>query len=125
MTAKILVVDDDQEIGFMMKMMLEHKGYSVFVMERADGVEEKIKEHNVDLIILDMLIAGTKGTDVCRRLKANPDTVALPVIMITALPDIEKICREAGANDFLPKPFEMQSLINKIAEQLKTANAAT
>lgn len=125
MATKILVVDDDQEIGFMMKMMLEHKGFTVFVLERADRVEAAIKEYNIQLVILDMLIAGIKGTDVCVRLKANPDTKAIPVIMVTALPDIEKNCLEAGANDFLPKPFEMETLISKIIKHLHKQNAVT
>ena len=124
MAAKILVVDDDQEIGFMMKMMLEHKGYTVFVLERADRVEATITGHNIDLVILDMLIAGVKGTDVCVRLKANPNTMGVPVIMVTALPNIEKIFREAGADDFLSKPFEMLGLISKINKLLKPEKKA-
>ncbi len=110
----ILVVDDDHEIGFMMKLMLEHKGFSVIVSERADNIEQMIVGHNLDLIILDMLIAGIKGTDVCMSIKQNPATSHLPILMITALPEAEATCRKAGADDFLPKPFEMQMLITKI-----------
>ncbi len=110
----ILVVDDDHEIGFMMKLMLEHKGFSVIVSERAELIEQVIQQHAIDLVILDMLIAGVQGTDVCMTIKQNPGISHLPVMMITALPDAEATCREAGADDFLPKPFEMKMLITKI-----------
>lgn len=110
----ILIVDDDEEIGFMVKMMLEHKGFSVAVLERDKEVEKTILDKKVDLIILDMLIADVNGTDVCARLKNNPVFSHLPIIIATALPDAEQISREAGANDFLAKPFEMTDLISKI-----------
>lgn len=111
---KILVVDDDQEIGFMLKLILEHKGFSVSLLERAENLEEIILQDNFSLIILDMLIAGKKGTDVCALLKSNPKITHIPILMITALPDIEKICLEAGADNFLSKPFEITDLISKI-----------
>ncbi len=110
----ILIVDDDEEIGFMLKMMLEHKGFSVVVAERDIEIEEKIIANKVDIVLLDMLIAGAKGTDICARLKINPQLAHLPVIIATALPDAEGICRLAGADDFLSKPFEMATLFSKI-----------
>jgi DNA-binding response OmpR family regulator len=111
---KILVVDDDQEIGYMLKLILEHRGFSVSVQERAENLEELILKNKFVLIILDMLIAGTKGTDVCTLLKSNPKIKSIPILMITALPDSEKICLGAGADGFLAKPFEIKDLISKI-----------
>lgn len=111
---QVLVVDDDEEIGFMLQMMLEHKGFSVILLKRADQTEETLLLNEVDLIILDMLIAGVKGTDVCIRLKSNPGFAHIPIIMMTALPDAKTICREAGADEFVSKPFEMDELILKV-----------
>ncbi|MBC7868344.1 MAG: response regulator [Gloeobacteraceae cyanobacterium ES-bin-316] len=111
---KILVVDDDPEIGFMLKMMLEHKGFDVTVLQRAEATADTVKENEIDLVILDMLIAGIMGTDVCRALKANPATALLPVLMITALPDAEKVCMPAGADAVLSKPFEMSELVTNV-----------
>jgi DNA-binding response OmpR family regulator len=110
----ILVVDDDQEIGFMLKLMLEHRGYAVTVLERAENLPDLIVQNNFNLVILDMLIAGVKGTDVCAQLKSDPRIAHIPIMMITALPDSEKICSAAGANDFLSKPFEMVEMVAKI-----------
>ena len=111
---QILVVDDDEEIGIMLKIALEHKGYSVVVLQRTEQVEETIRQNNIGLIILDMLIGGVKGTEVCMRLKADSNTAHIPVMMLTALPEAEVVCKQAGADDFLSKPFEMSMLISKI-----------
>jgi DNA-binding response OmpR family regulator len=115
----VLVVDDDEEIGFMLQMMLNHKGFSVILLKRAEQTEEVLSKNQVDVIILDMLIAGVKGTDVCIRLKNNPVFAHIPIIMITALPDAKTICAQAGANDFLSKPFEMDDMISKLHSLIK------
>ena len=116
----ILVVDDDDEIGMMLKVMLEHKEFSVIVCRRAAQIEEILKNNEVNLIILDMLIAGVKGTDVCTGLKNNKSFAHLPVMIITALPDAETLCRSAGADDFLAKPFEMDHMLLKINSLINT-----
>jgi DNA-binding response OmpR family regulator len=117
--ATILVVDDDAEIGLVLKLILEHKAFQVLLLQKANEVENLISQHNIDLIILDMLIGGIKGTDVCASLKANHRTLSIPIIMMTALPDAEQICKEAGANDFITKPFDIDSLLSKINHLLQ------
>lgn len=114
MPATILIVEDDEEIGMMMQLTLKHKGFNVLILTRAIRVEETILEHGVNLVILDVLIADVKGTDVCARLKSNKATAGIPVLMITALPDAEKECRQAGTDDFLYKPFEFKDLMAKV-----------
>lgn len=110
----ILVVDDDQEIGFMLKLMLNHKGFAVTVCVTAENIEEIVLQNNFSLVVLDMLIAGTLGTDVCAQLKSNPKIANVPILMITALPDVQKKCLDAGANDVLAKPFDITDLFSKI-----------
>lgn len=111
----ILVVDDDPDIGGMLKMMLEYKGYEVTLISNAAKTEEHLRNQLTDIVILDMLIAGTNGTDVCRSIKSNPLSARVPVLMISALPDARKTCIDAGANDFISKPFEMQDLLAKVS----------
>jgi DNA-binding response OmpR family regulator len=110
----ILVVDDDPDIGIMIKTMLEYKGYSVILVDRPENAEDSIKENMPDLIIMDMLLSGANGTDICTRLKQNPLTAPLPVMMISAHPNAKQICIDAGANDFISKPFDMQDILLKI-----------
>ncbi len=69
--------------------------------------------------MLDMLISGVNGTDVCARLRQNEATSDIPVLMMSALHDAGTKCRNAGANDFIAKPFEMEDLIAKINGILK------
>ena len=111
---EILVLDDDPDIGMMIKMMLEYKGYSVMLVERAERAETVIRENHVDLLIMDMLLSGTNGTDVCRSLKQNSQTDYLPIMMISAHPNAREICLSVGADEFIAKPFDMQDMLSKI-----------
>lgn len=111
---KILVLDDDTDIGTMIKMMLEYKGYSVTVSERADQAAEVLQNNGVDLIIMDMLLSGVNGTDLCDEFKKGEATSHIPVIMISAHPNAKEICLKAGADEFISKPFDMQDILSKI-----------
>ncbi|MDX1751934.1 MAG: response regulator transcription factor [Salinimicrobium sediminis] len=113
---KILVIDDDSGIGEMLKTLLEYYKYTVTVTPKPEETERLIVENDIDLVLLDMLISGVNGTDVCARLRNNEETKDTPVLMMSALHDAGKKCREAGANDFIAKPFEMEDLIAKINE---------
>ena len=108
---RILVVDDDPDIGMMLKLMLEYHGYVVTVSERGEKAEGIIHNENFDLLIMDMLMSGINGTDICSRLKKDKTTTTLPVIMISAHPNAREICLGAGADDFMAKPFDMDELL--------------
>ena len=122
---KILVIDDDPDIGLMMKMMLTYKGYSVVLLEKADEVEETLSKHKIDLIFMDMLLSGINGTDVCAVIKNNSQYKAIPLIMMSAHPDAKKICLQAGANDFISKPFDTHDLLAKVANLMKNSTAVS
>ncbi len=115
---KILVVDDDSGIGEMLKTLLEFYGYEVTVTENPDKTEKLILENKIDLVMLDMLISGVNGTDVCARLRKDERTADIPVLMMSALHDAGTKCKNAGADDFIAKPFEMSDLTSKITEVL-------
>lgn len=118
---RVLVVDDDSGIGEMLKTLLEFYGYEVTVTEKPEETEDLIQQENIDLVMLDMLISGVNGTDVCARLRKNPETADIPVLMMSALHDAGEKCKNAGANDFIAKPFEMEDLIGKMQMMLKRA----
>lgn len=113
---KVLVVDDDSGIGEMLKTLLEFYGFEVTVTEIPDTAENLIAEKQIDVVMLDMLISGVNGTDVCSRLRNNEDTKNIPILMMSALHNAGDKCKEAGADDFIAKPFEMDELISKIRE---------
>lgn len=121
---KILVVDDDSGIGEMLKTLLEFYGFEVIVTEKPDKAEGLIQEENIDLVMLDMLISGVNGTDVCEGIRENEYTRDVPVLMMSALHDAGPKCREAGADDFMAKPFEIEDLIKKINQILEKKDAS-
>ena len=117
---KILVVDDDVTIGAMLKDILIYKGYNVRVSQRPLETEQNIIENNIELVLLDKLISGVDGTDVCGLIRNNEKTAHVKILMMSALHNAETICIEAGANAFITKPFEMEGLFNKLENVLKS-----
>lgn len=116
--ANILIVDDDQTIGFMLRDILEFKGHNVVVSQEPRKTKENIKSNNIELVLLDKLISGVDGTDVCADLRKDDDFIDIPVIMMSALHNVGEICKEAGATEFLSKPFDMETLISVTEEIL-------
>lgn len=120
---KVLIIDDDPDIGRMIKMLLEYKGYSVTVLERSGQTAEIVRNNGINLVIMDMLLSGTNGIDVCDSLKTDSAIANIPVIMMSAHPDAKKICLEGGADDFIAKPFDMQELLSKVENLIGKKNS--
>lgn len=116
---KIIVLDDDPDISMMLKMMLEYKGYSVKTVERPEELYAMLEKERADLVIMDMLLSGVNGTDVCASLKYDNKTRDIPVMMISAHPNAKEMCMQAGANDFIAKPFDMQDILSRIGALIK------
>lgn len=114
----ILVVDDDNEIRQLLQEYLQQNGLGVFTA--ADGVEmdQVLAANSVDLIILDLMLPGEDGLEICRRLRVEIDT---PIIMLTARgEDTDRIVGlEMGADDYLPKPFNPRELLARIKVVLR------
>jgi PleD family two-component response regulator len=92
--AKVLVVDDDYVICMILRKMLQSKGFEVVVLENPALMDDLLNNLNIDLVILDMIMPGISGIDLCTRLKKDNSTAHISVIMISALEDAEKICLE-------------------------------
>lgn len=114
---KILIADDDPGILDAIGIMLEFEGYEV---QSASNSAALLSMENglPDLLLLDIWMSGTDGRDVCRYLKQKESTRKIPIVMISASKNIENSAREAGADDFLAKPFEMDSLLEKIGKYM-------
>jgi DNA-binding response OmpR family regulator len=119
----ILVVDDDPDISMMLKMMLEYKGYKVIIADRVKDIFHAISSHSFNLIIMDMLLSGINGTDICAQLKAKEDTRTIPVMMISAHPNARELCIKAGANDFMAKPFDMNDILDIVGRLVTTKSS--
>ena len=117
MAKKILVADDDPGILDAIEAMLLFKGYDVLTTLDGDTVLD-ITENFPDMFLLDVWMPGLSGTEICKQLKSNPTIKHIPVILISANMNVEKIATEAGADDFVAKPFDMHNLISKIERLL-------
>ncbi len=115
---KILVVDDDVNIGNMLKDILIYRGYDVTVSQSPLETEQNVIEHKIELILLDKLISGVDGTQVCTLIRNNEKTAHVKILMMSALHNAEPVCLEAGANAFITKPFEMEGLFSKVEKVL-------
>lgn len=110
----ILVVDDDPDILDAIEMVLEDEGYDVVTSEQGAYVEQLEKEKIPDLLVLDVMLSGRDGRELCRKLRQKEETKNLPVVMISAHPSMRKSVLEVGANEFLAKPFRIEKLLETI-----------
>ncbi len=118
--AKILVVEDEPEIRILVKTILEKAGYSVVEAEDGEAALRLVNEEEPDLVLLDVMIPGIEGWEVCRRIRENEATRRLPIIMVTVRTTDEDIQRsvECGANAHINKPFDQRELLDTIKKLL-------
>ncbi|MDQ3076903.1 MAG: response regulator transcription factor [bacterium] len=116
-TKKILVADDDPAILDAIKIILEMEGYEVDTTVNGATIA-KMFEEPPHLLLLDIWMSGQDGRDICKALKAQNSTKHIPIIMISASRDISQSAKDAGADDFITKPFEMDNLLTKIKQHV-------
>ena len=116
---KILVVDDNPAILDSLQVILQEAGYKVISDSSGQAIQKKIAEQKPVLILLDIWLPRANGGEIARQLKSNPKTRDIPIILLSAIPNAEKIARETTADDFLPKPFEMDDVIMKVEKYTK------
>lgn len=117
---KILFVEDEAELIMLMKTRLEANGYEVVsAMDGEEGLK-KVYEEKPDLVLLDLIMPKMNGLEVCRRLKNDPATKDIPVLVVTAagLKDLDEQCKSACADGYVKKPYDPQELLNKIKSAL-------
>lgn len=118
---KILVVDDDESIVEVVQLVLESEGYSV--QTNTDGnLLPLLKKARPDLILLDMLLSGVDGRNICKKLKSDRETVHIPVIMLSAHSETNKAADASGADDYLEKPFDVDALIAIVERHLASTS---
>jgi DNA-binding response OmpR family regulator len=115
----ILILDDDPDICTMIKMVLEYHGFTAIETDNEEKANRIFSSQKIDLIIMDMLLSGMDGTDICKRIRSDREKNSMPVLMFSAHPTARETCLAAGADDFIPKPFEMNDLIAKINSLLE------
>lgn len=114
----ILVVDDDPKIASMLRRALEYEGYKVKVVHDGEDALLSVMEQSFELVILDIMLPGLSGWEVCREIRTNHD---IPIIMLTAKDEIEERVKglDLGADDYVVKPFALNELLARIRAQLR------
>lgn len=118
---RILVVDDEVEIARMLRILLESRGYATTMVHSGEAALESLQKNHFDLVLLDIMMPGLDGYEVCRQVKNDPRYRLLPIIMLTAKDSIkDKVTGlDLGADDYLTKPFNNAELLAKIKVMLR------
>jgi DNA-binding response OmpR family regulator len=117
---KILIIDDEPDFVETLTLMLQARNYDVVTaLDGTEGLSKARTEHP-DLTILDIMMPGMNGYEVCQKLKTSNDTKNMPVIMLTAKGEKASViqARKAKADDYIVKPFNLPTLINKVSKLL-------
>lgn len=119
---KIVIVEDEPSLVFTLQDTLENEGYNVFVSEKGDQAIDIVKKENPDLMILDLMLPGMSGYDVCRKVRGMNYT--FPIIMLTARDqEIDKVTGlNIGADDYITKPFGVKELLARIQARLRRSD---
>lgn len=123
----ILIIEDEADTNLFLETALKGEGYRAQgVLSGREGLERLQQDDSVDLVLLDIMMHDIDGIETCRQIREQRDAATLPVCMITASVDIEKVVEsfKAGANGYIVKPFELDELLNKVRELTAAANPA-
>ncbi|MXV49769.1 response regulator [Pedobacter sp. HMF7647] len=119
MSKRILAVDDNKDILQALHDILEFYGYEVETLPDGNAVFESIASYHPDLILLDIMLDGLDGRDICQAIKTDETTHDIPVILISASHKLEDAMNQNGSpDDFIAKPFDINILIDKVSSYL-------
>ncbi len=118
---QVLVVDDEENIQELIRLGLRYEGFQVESASNGPDAISAAQRLNPDLIILDLMLPGMDGLEVCRRLRINPTTQDIPILMLTAKDEVHDrvVGLDTGADDYLTKPFDFEELVARVKAILR------
>ena len=124
MGARILVVHDDEPLRVVLEQSLRKEGYTVDGLSRSDEAETSINRSAPDVLVINWVMPGISGIDLCRRMRSRPYTLKLPIVLLTDVPADRIAGLSAGADDCLLKPFSTMELVIRVKNLLRRTNPA-
>jgi DNA-binding response OmpR family regulator len=118
----VLVVDDDEDMLVLVQHKLAADGFDPICSPNGTKIMEIIARKHPDLVLLDIHMNGVDGGDICHEIKSNPDTAAIPIIILSANHDLESVARDCGADAYIQKPFTNGKFRQTISSFLKVNN---
>jgi two-component system phosphate regulon response regulator PhoB len=124
MKPKVLVVEDEDALSVLLRYNLESEGYDVETVNRGDEAEIRLKENLPDIVVLDWMLPGLSGIELCRRLRARSETERLPILMLTARSEEAERVRglSTGADDYMVKPFSVPEFVARVRALLRRSS---
>jgi two-component system phosphate regulon response regulator PhoB len=124
MNPRILIVEDEEALTLLLRYNLEAAGYDIESVARGDEADLRLRESIPDLVILDWMLPGVSGIELCRRLRSRPETRQLPIVILTARGEESERVRglSTGADDYVVKPFSVPELLARVAALLRRAS---
>src|SRR5688500_8485094 len=118
MKKRILICDDDADTREVVSLILNKYGYEVDLVESGRHIIEKAKSFKPDLILLDIMMPDVAGKDARKQLRDTPETTTIPVLVLSALNNGDKVAQEIGAEGYLAKPFDIKVLTERIKSMI-------
>ncbi|OPY70237.1 MAG: Transcriptional regulatory protein WalR [Syntrophorhabdaceae bacterium PtaU1.Bin034] len=121
---KILVVDDEDDVLGLVSASLERAGYAVVAVRTGEDALEALKKEKPDLVVLDLMLPGIQGLDVCRQIRHNPEYSNIPIVILSAKSsEVDRVLGfEMGADDYITKPFSVRELVHRVRVSLGRAS---
>lgn len=120
---KILVIDDDPDVRTVMEILMKKQGYVVETASRREEALQKLESFSPSLILLDVLLSGADGREICREIKSRDLFRDVPVIMVSAHPGAAENFNSYGADDFVTKPIRTEALLQKVLHLAKGSSS--
>jgi DNA-binding response OmpR family regulator len=116
MTKRLLILDDDKDILDVMCEIFKDEGYEVKTIENADNILNDIANYRPDIILLDYILNGINGGEICHQIKTNEATSTIPIIIVTAYSKVINSLGDYGCDSSVSKPFEITELVQQVNE---------
>ncbi len=116
LSKRVLLVDDDSDLLEALQLMFELDGFVTRGLERGNNITSVVQEFSPDVIVLDVLLSGEDGRNICKKLKGAEQTKGIPVVMLSSYPGVEQSVAASGADCFVAKPFDLDRLLDVVTQ---------